>query len=566
MVGCFGCVPTESDATDSDVEKGVNFSEFPNEIRVFDDASFSWYIYNDDNLSGEVVYQWKFVPDDETKFKSYPASSAGLVKRTSDVFRTTYLSFPKEHFLWGSMHFSSSATVTMSISDIQVPGYLYFDYNISVGSAEYSESKTIRIFDNEKPNVFASYELISTENKQVKLKMESRDADGEISAYIAVFRSEYENWEDSVSFVENEKSFTLPYKGNYTVDYYAIDNENYISDKRSLSFNISQKSPVLAADLRIDDQIVSADNLAGYAPADLSVDLSSSSTGEAQKLQYYIDFGDGEVSYSSSATHNYANEGSYTLTLAVKDDQLDGITVSKTYDVNITTAEAPTVYINSNSSTFHLGDTLYLSANISADEGVEIKSVEWQKSIGDDIFEFLSYENSTSYYCNEFFGTGKIKLIVTDDKGNKVSKVFSFEVENRVPSLQYIKLDEESLGKIKSSDYDPGYDSGQPIEKPNYYYESYNPGIYSFELSGFSHEDAEIVNPNGNFCDYTKFKYTVVFYPESGDEVITEFGETSNPNLSNLDCDQKGLYKVILEIRDSFTKLEYQYISYLRMK
>ena len=349
-------------------------------------------------------------------------------------------------------------------------------------------------FENQKPSVFASYELISVDKKQVKLKMESTDIDGEVELYIAVFRSEYENWKDSVSFAENEKSFTLPYKGDYTVNYYAIDNENYISDKRSFSFNIPQKSPVLAADLRIDGQSVSADNLAGYAPAELSVDLSSSTAGEAQELEYYIDFGDGEVSYNSSAAHSYANEGSYTLTLAVKDDQLDGVTISKTYDVNITTAEAPTVYINSNGSTFHLGDTLQLSANIFADEGVEIKSVEWQKSIGEDIFEFLSYENSTSYYCNEFVGAGKIKLIVTDDKGNKVSKVFSFEVLNRVPSLQYIKLDEESLEKVSSSDI-----RYRALEETKYLsYESFTTGIYSFELSGFSHEDTEVVNPNGN--------------------------------------------------------------------
>ena len=560
MVGCFGCVPTESDATNSDVEKGVNFGEFPSEIRVFDDASFSWYIYNDDNLNGEVVYQWKFVPDDENKFKSY--SYAGSVKGVSKKFGTDYLNFPRETFLWGSISFSSSETVVMSISDIQVPGYLYFDYNISVGSAEYSENKTIRIFDNQKPNVFASYELISAENKQIKLKMESRDADGKISSYIAVFRSEYENWKDSISFAENEKSFMLPYKGDYTVDYYATDNENYISDKRSLSFNISQKSPVLAADLRIDGQSVSADNLAGYAPAELSVDLSSSTTGEAQELEYYIDFGDGEVSYNSSATHSYANEGSYTLTLAVKDDQLDGVTISKTYDVNITTAEAPTVYISSNGSTFHLGDTLQLSANISADENVAIEDIEWYKASPTGDFRILATGNDAQYYCNEFVGTGKIKVIVTDDKGNEVSKVFSFEVLNRVPSLQYIKLDEESLEKVK--DYE--YKIRPEIHTDYLSYESYSLGIYSFELSGFSHEDTEIVNPNGNACDYSKFKYTVIFYPDSGDEVITEFGESSNPNLSNLDCDQKGLYKVFLTFRDSYISIENQYISCLRIK
>ena len=102
--------------------------------------------------------------------------------------------------------------------------------------------------------------------------------------------------------------------------------------------------------------------LAGFAPAKLSVDLSGSIPGEADDLQYYIDFGDGKKSYGQTATHTYANEGSYTLTLAVKDDQVDGVTVSKTYDVNITMAEAPTVHIGSNGSTFHLGDTLQLSA------------------------------------------------------------------------------------------------------------------------------------------------------------------------------------------------------------
>ena len=117
--------------------------------------------------------------------------------------------------------------------------------------------------------------------------------------------------------------------------------------------------------------------------------------------------------------------------------------------------------------------------------------------------------------ATSLWGIGKIKLIVTDDKGNEVSKVFSFEVENRVPSLRYIKLDEESLEKVR--DYE--YKIRPEIHTDYISYESYNPGIYSFEMTGFSHKDAEIINSNGNACDYSKFKYTVVFYPDSGDEV-----------------------------------------------
>ena len=43
--------------------------------------------------------------------------------------------------------------------------------------------------------------------------------------------------------------FSLPYKGKYDVDYYAVDNDCYLSDKRSLEVNITQASPTLKGSL-----------------------------------------------------------------------------------------------------------------------------------------------------------------------------------------------------------------------------------------------------------------------------------------------------------------------------
>ncbi len=560
LIPLFGCnLTSKDDAENSNTKNGVNFAEFPSSLRVFTNTEFSWYITNEEGLNGNIAFQWSFVPDSFSEFSSL--DSAGYIIQTFDNLKSSCLVLPSETYLCGSEPFSSSAINTINIKDIKVPGDLNFTYSITIGNTEYSESKKIEIYDNKSPSVFASYELVSADDKQIKLKMESTDSDGQVENYVAVFRSEYDNWVDSVSFTADEKVFSLPYKGKYDVDYYAVDNDCYLSDKRSLEVNITQASPTLKGSFMLDGKSIT--DIAGFAPAKLSVDLSGSIPGEADDLQYYIDFGDGKKSYGQTATHTYANEGSYTLTLAVKDDQVDGVTVSKTYDVNITMAEAPTVHIGSNGSTFHLGDTLQLSANISADEGVEIKEIQWHKMKADGAeYLFFSDDISTSYYCNEFVGIGKIKLIVTDDKGNEVSKVFSFEVENRVPSLRYIKLDEESLEKVR--DYE--YKIRPEIHTDYISYESYNPGIYSFEMTGFSHKDAEIINSNGNACDYSKFKYTVVFYPDSGDEVIKEFGESSNPNLSNLDCDQKGLYKVFLTFRDSYTSIENQYISCLRIK
>ncbi len=278
-------------------------------------------------------------------------------------------------------------------------------------------------------------------NKQIIISITSSDFDGYVVKYVFIFSSEYDNWIDTVTFTEDEKTLALPYKGKYSVDYYAVDNDGYLSDKRSLEINISQVSPKLDAKFILDGKSVTT--ITGYAPAELQVDLSGSTPGESQDLSYYIDFGDGNISTTAIASNSYQNVGSYTLRVAVKDNKTDGVTVSKTYDVNITTADAPLVYINASASKFYLGDILELSASITTADGVEISDYNWLM-IDDEGFEsILSKESSAQYVCNEFVGVGKVKLIVTDDKGNKVSKVFSFEVENRVPSLRYIVLDDK---------------------------------------------------------------------------------------------------------------------------
>ncbi len=566
LIPLFGCnLTSKDDAENSNTKNGVNFAEFPSSLRVFTNTEFSWYITNEEGLTGNIAFQWSFVPDSFSEFSSL--DSAGYIIQTSDNLKSSCLVLPSETYLCGSEPFSSSAINTINIKDIRVPGDLKFTYSITIGNTEYSESKKIEIYDNKSPSVFASYELVSAGDKQIKLKMESTDSDGQVESYVAVLRSEYDNWVDSVSFTADEKVFSLPYKGDYTVDYYAIDNENYISDMRSLSFNIPQNSPVLDAEFYIDDQPVSADDLQGYSPAVLKIDLSSSTPGESADLQYYIDFGDGEKSYRQTATHTYDNEGSYTLTLAVKDDQVDGVTVSKTYDVNITTADAPTVHIGSNGSTFYLGDTLQLSANISADENVAIEDIEWYKASPTGDFRILAMGNDAQYYCNEFVGEGKIKLIVTDDKGNEVSKVFSFEVENRVPSLRYIVLDDKEYFPIEQE----FFTSSLNFDLNYIYYtvgqknDISNRGIYTFRLQDFEHKDENILNYLGNSCDYSEFKYTVVFYPNVGDEVVNSFAYTKNPEIS-IDCDQSGVYRLILSIRDNYGEYNNCYETKLELK
>ena len=153
----------------------------PNFLRALEflpNTEFSWYITNEEGLNGNIAFQWSFVPDSFSEFSSL--DSAGYIIQTFDNLKSSCLVLPSETYLCGSEPFSSSAINTINIKDIKVPGDLNFTYSITIGNTEYSESKKIEIYDNKSHSVFASYELVSADDKQIKLKMESTDSDGQV--------------------------------------------------------------------------------------------------------------------------------------------------------------------------------------------------------------------------------------------------------------------------------------------------------------------------------------------------------------------------------------------------
>ena len=69
----------------------------------------------------------------------------------------------------------------------------------------------------------------------------------------------------------------------------------------------------------------------------ITFDASSSSDTDGTIITYVWDFGDGETSSNKNPTHTYRQEGSYTVTLTVTDD--DGLTDTTT--INISNVDIP---------------------------------------------------------------------------------------------------------------------------------------------------------------------------------------------------------------------------------
>ncbi|MEM1325670.1 MAG: PKD domain-containing protein [Bacteroidota bacterium] len=155
----------------------------------------------------------------------------------------------------------------------------------------------------------------------------------------------------------------------------------------------------------------------GSAPITVAFDASASSDSDGTISKYVWDFGDGTFGSGVTTTHEYADGGSYTVTLTILDDGRASGEASQVLTFNT----APTADIAANPTTGDASLTVNFDGSGSADSDGTITGYAWDFGDGTtstDISPTKTYTNPGRY---------KVTLTVTDDSGSTdVAQEFIF--------------------------------------------------------------------------------------------------------------------------------------------
>jgi len=166
----------------------------------------------------------------------------------------------------------------------------------------------------------------------------------------------------------------------------------------------------------------------GYAPLEVAFDASASVDPDGRIVRYAWDFGDGETGRGVHVTHTYADDGTYTVTLTVRDDR--GATDTATATVEVLNPP-PVARFTWQPEEPVVGQMVIFDATGSYDPAgiLEPKEVvSWHWDFGDG----TQGEGQVVEHVYMVPGTYTVTLTVTDDDGASATSESSITVS--VPS------------------------------------------------------------------------------------------------------------------------------------
>ncbi|MFQ6064779.1 MAG: PKD domain-containing protein [Candidatus Bathyarchaeia archaeon] len=167
-----------------------------------------------------------------------------------------------------------------------------------------------------------------------------------------------------------------------------------------------------------------------YTGEIIAFSASDSYDPDGNITSYFWDFGDGTDATGVNVSHAYADDGFYTVTLFVTDD--DGGTASKTA-VKAVMNRPPLASFTENPTTVLTGEIIHFNASDSYDPDGNITSYFWDFGDATD----ATGVNVSHAYADD--GNYTVTLVVTDDDGRTASKTAVRIVANRPPTALFTK-------------------------------------------------------------------------------------------------------------------------------
>lgn len=251
------------------------------------------------------------------------------------------------------------------------------------------------------------------------------DASGSTSAPDAIVSYEwdfdYDGTFDPSGDTGSTASFTYPDDGAFVTAVRVTDDDG---SQSLATLNVSVANAPPAVDAGPDQS--------GNEGSPLSFTGSFADPGNLDTHTFLWDFGDGNTATTLSATHTYADNGTYTATLTVTDD--DGGSGSDSLTVTVGDIGPVANVVGSDSLTE--GDTGTFDASSSApgSPGDTIVSWEWDFDY-DGSFDPSGTTGDTALFTFPEDGSPVVAVRVTDDDGAQSVATLNVAVANAPPAV-----------------------------------------------------------------------------------------------------------------------------------
>ncbi|MBN1784335.1 MAG: PKD domain-containing protein [Candidatus Bathyarchaeota archaeon] len=271
-------------------------------------------------------------------------------------------------------------------------------------------------------DINTSTTILDKEETVVFDASESYDLDGTIVSY---------SWDfgDGTKAAGVTTSYSYSATGEYTVTLTVTDDDG-ATDTTTVTKTVRNQSPVAAftesAHTLDTNEVISFDASASYDP-------------DGTIVNFFWDFGDGTTGTGVSMEHSYPENGLYTVTLTVTDD--DSATDSTTATKRVLN-QSPVASFTESAHTVETRELIIFDASASYDPDSSIVSYDWDFGDGNGAAGIIV----THTYAND--GSYIVTLIVTDDDGATDLAQDTKTVVNKPP----IAIFTESAHRVDTSE------------------------------------------------------------------------------------------------------------------
>jgi PKD repeat protein len=273
-----------------------------------------------------------------------------------------------------------------------------------------------------------------------------------------------------------------------------------------------------------------------------SYDLDTNPTDEIPYLTYHWDFGDGTTGEGMMPTHVYCDNGVYTVTLTVTDDDF----ATDSDEMTVTVKNVAPIVDAGPDQTINEGSTASFSGNYTDPGFCDTHTYYWEFGEGTTISDTLI--PSHTYGDNGIF---TVTLYVADDDEGLASDSLIVTVENLPPEVE-AGLDQvvtagdnvsfEGFAIDKGSDdlnFTWNWSDGTPVAVSTYYNDGVGPDPYPSPgpIYPFNATDTQ------THVYYSKGSYTVTLTVNDDDTGISidTLLVTVNPIPATIDCDPETI-------------------------